>query len=434
MSGILSEIKKLNKGEVSVGIDFSGEYSQISYSTVGSDAVETVPMISGTTSYLIPTVLFKRGEVNQWYIGQEALDQADDTGLLIKNLVELAEKGEPVTAGEEEYLPAQLVALYLRRILSMASLSFSINKVNSLMISVENLSVTMVETLREAVRILGLKTSNVYFQNHMESFYYYSIYSPEDLWRRNVLLYDFSGNNIRSYMLECNNRTTPIVAYIQDMIYETVDLSMIKNPDITDRDKLKLDNAFHIICEESTRDHIISSIYLIGDNFNQDIFKESVRFLCKRGRVFGGNNLYSKGACYSAIDKKVHNEASESHVFLGNEKLKSNIGINAYKYGKQVYVPLLDAGVNWFETKVECELILDKEPRLDFVITPLTGKNPRVHEMILSDFPKRPERASRIRLSMSMISEDKVEIKVTDMGFGEIFPASDTEWSEVIEL
>lgn len=434
MGGILSEIKKLNKGEVAVGIDFAREYSQISYSLAGSDTVETVPMISGGTSYLIPTVLFKRGEVNQWYVGQEALDKAEETGLLIDNLVELAETGVSVTAGDEEYAPAQLVALYLRRILSMASLSFSVGKISSLMISVENLSVTMVDTLKEAVRILGLKTSNVYFQNHMESFYYYAIYGPEELWRRNVILYDFSGNTIHSYMLECNNRTTPIVAYIQDMEYETVDLSLVKNPETTDRDKLKLDNAFHIICEASTRDHIVSSIYLIGDNFNQDIFKESVKFLCKRGRVFGGNNLYSKGACFSAIDKRAANEASISHVFLGNEKLKANIGINALKFGKQVYVPLLDAGVNWFEAVRECDVILDSETKLDFVITPLTGKTPRIHEMILSDFPKRPARASKVHISLCMLSENQVEIKVTDKGFGEIFPASDTEWSEVIEL
>lgn len=434
MSGLFKGSDKLNKGDVIVGIDFSASFSQISYNIYGEEEIETVPMISGSSNYLIPSALFKRGEVNQWFVGQEALSQDPETGYLIDNLTEIAESGEDVTIGEESYEAARLVALYLRRILSMASLSFSMNKIASLMICVENLSEGMVDTLKKAVEVIGLKTSNVFFQNHMESFYYYSIYSPAELWRRNVLLYDFSGSRIKSYMLELNRKTTPVVAYISDITYETVDLTQVKSSEIDDKGRLRLDSAFYIICEESTKDVPVSSIYLIGDNFDQNIFGDSVKFLCKRGRVFGGNNLYSKGACYSALNKVTEYEISKNYVFLGNDKLKSNIGINVLKRGTQGYLPLLDAGVNWFEAYRECDLILDSENKLDFVITPLTGKTPLVHEMILSDFPKRPARTSRIRLTMSLINETKVEIKVTDLGFGELFPAGNTEWSEVIEL
>lgn len=436
MSGLFRHSEKLNKGDVLVGIDFSASFSQISYHVFQGEGaeldIETVSTIPGGDSYLIPTALFKRGEVNQWFVGEEALSQDPESGFLVDNLIEIAANGESITIGDETYEGARLVALYLRRILSMAGMSFSINKVTALMISVETLTTEMVAALREAVELIGLKTENVFFQNHMESFYYYAIYSPQELWNRNVLLYDFSGSRVKSYMLECNKKTTPIVAYISDITYETVELGRVKNPDITEKDKLRLDSAFYIVCEETTRDTMVSSIYLIGDNFDQDIFKDSVRFLCKRGRVFGGNNLYSKGACFSALNKLTETEVSKSHVFLGNDKLKSNIGVNAYKRGEQAYLPLLDAGENWFEASRELDLILDKENKLDFIITPLTGKSPLVHEMVLNDFPKRPQRTSRIRLNMHMISEKDVEVKVTDLGFGELFPAGNTEWSEVI--
>jgi len=94
VDGILSEIKKLNKGDVVVGIDLAADFTQLSYRVSGNDNVETLSHTNGGNDYLIPTVLFKRGEVNQWFVGTEAVSQEPESGYLIDNLVELAGKGD----------------------------------------------------------------------------------------------------------------------------------------------------------------------------------------------------------------------------------------------------------------------------------------------------------------------------------------------------
>ena len=78
------------------------------------------------------------------------------------------------------------------------------------------------------------------------------------------------------------------------------------------------------------------------------------------------------------------------------------------------------------------DLILDKGEILDFIVTPLNGKNVRSTKMYLTGMPLRPARATRIHLEMTMISEKKLNVIVSDMGFGEFFESSGLYWTTEI--
>ena len=80
------DVKKRNR-EYAVGLDLTDSYSQISVGPVDSDEVETLSVIPGQNNYLVPTVLFKRSEVNQWFAGREALRYKDTEGYYIDKLV-----------------------------------------------------------------------------------------------------------------------------------------------------------------------------------------------------------------------------------------------------------------------------------------------------------------------------------------------------------
>ena len=50
-------------------------------------------------------------------------------------------------------------------------------------------------------------------------------------------------------------------------------------------------------------------------------------------------------------------------------------------------------------------------------VTPLTGKTPRIVQLYLDGLEKRPPRATRLRIALSMGSVNEVNVKVTDLGF-----------------
>ena len=191
--------------------------------------------------------------------------------------------------------------------------------------------------------------------------------------------------------MECNKRTTPIVAYIHDEEFPFHGMSDQK------------DNELISIAKEICEGNLISSVYLIGEGFSEEWMKDSLRYLCKGRRVFQGNNLYSKGACYCLKEKHLGSDVGQEFVFLGNEKLKANIGLRVFRRGDESYYALLDAGINWFEAQFTGEFYLQDSKELELVITPLNGKNVKVISVPLEELPIDKCEMTRIKIQSSLI-------------------------------
>lgn len=178
----------------------------------------------------------------------------------------------------------------------------------------------------------------------------------------------------------------------------------------------------------------ISTVYLLGDGFRAGWQEQSLQFLCRNRRVFQGNNLFSKGACYGLLEKLEPSEEGKKHVFLGRDMLKANIGMNVMRQGKESYYALLDAGENWYELYKECDFLLTKEKELRFVITPLDGKHVQTKVIALPEENENGAPYTRYHMEMKMNAPDQVCVKITDLGFGEFYEASGNVWEEAFQI
>ena len=430
------EKDKLHNGSVLVGYDLGEQYSQISYLVYGQEDVDTVATVVGTKQYNIPTMLCKREGVNQWFYGKDAVKNAGEEGMIpVEGLLSLARKGDKIELDGESFDPVALLTLYLKRSMTLMNLIAPIDKIDAIMFTVDVLDDRMVEILTQASVNLGLKTTHIYFQSHTESFYYFMLHQPTELWNYQVIACEHDGRRLKTYRMECNKRTTPIVVLIEECSFETLIVPEETEEETIKQDAYRLaDERFLGILKKMCEGRIISSAYLLGDGFRAEWQKDSLQFLCHNRRVFQGNNLFSRGACYGLQEKLEPSEQGTKHVFLGKDKLKSNIGMNVLRQGKESYYALLDAGENWYETTKECEFLLADEHELAFVITPLTGKNIETKSMNLTGADRGGAPYTRYRLKMAMSGPETVRVKVTDLGFGELFPASGQVWEEMFDL
>lgn len=429
-------LDKLKNDKLVIGYELGEQVSQISYCYLNSDNPETLSVTAGTEQFNIPTVLCKRREVGQWFYGKEAMKYADqEEGTLVTGLLDLARKGEPVMVEDTEFDPVALLTLFIKRSLTLLSLVAGWESVSAVMFTCDQLDHRMIEVLTQVTTGLGLKNKKVFFQSHRESFYYYMLYQPKELWNHQVLLCDYREDYLKLYRLECNKRTTPVVVYIE--MEEHPEFCLDKLPDEEYARKQAMqekDRAFLEILTEQCEGKIISSAYLIGDGFKEEWMEDSLRYLCKGRRVFRGNNLYSKGACLGMKEKLNASENGNGYVFLGEDKLKANIGIKVLRRGVDSYFALLDAGQNWFDCRKECEFILEDEPAFELRVTPLNGKDATVVEISLDDLPDRPERTTRIHLEIFLKDASTVVLKMEDMGFGEFFSSSGKSWQEEFQV
>lgn len=422
---------KLHKGSVLVGYDLGEKYSQISYCVYGQEEATTIATVVGTKQYNIPTMLCKRQGVNQWFYGKDAVKNMDEEGMLpLGGLLSLAKKGEEIELDGETFDPVALLTLFLKRSMTLMNFIATVEKIEAIMFTVDELDDRMVEVLAQAAANLGLKTPHIYFQSHTDSFYSFMLHQPPELWNYQAMACEHDGVRLKIYRMECNKRTTPIVVLIEEQIYETLVIPEETEEEAVREDAYRMaDERFLGILRKMCEGRIISSVYLLGDGFRAEWDKQSIQFLCHNRRVFRGNNLFSRGACYGLQEKLEPSETGSKHVFLGKDKLKSNIGMNVLRQGKESYYALLDAGENWYEVEKECEFLLEGDRELEFVVTPLTGKDIETKVIPLAGGNKDVP-YTRYRMEMAMSAPEIVQIKVTDMGFGELFPASGQVWEE----
>lgn len=430
---IKEAIGKITKDRIVMGFDLSDEFSQISYMAMSDSEPKTVSTVVGGDQMCIPTKLGKVTGENTWTFGADAAKlEEEDRGTVISDLISKARTGKLVTVEGREYDPTDLLALYMKKCFSLLSLVAPIEKVSIIVITVDHPDSETIEILSRAITTLRIKPEKVFYQSHSESTYHYMIHQKKDLWIHDVLICHIKEDDLFVRTVKKNINTNPTVVMMEENSYRTVSAKAVKNGNPTFLHSM--DQALNTILCGYCEDKYVSSIFLLGEGFEGDWYPESLKYMCKNRRVFGGNNLFSKGACYGAAEKLEESEVAAKHVFLGKDKVKANVGMKVMKEGEETYIALLDAGKNWYETSKECEFILDHEDTLNFIVTPLNGKNVKTVPMYLTGMPVRPPKATRIHMEMKMISERKLLVCVTDLGFGEFFAPSGQQWKSEIVL
>ncbi len=419
---------KQNKDRIVIGYDLSNTYAQISYCSMDGEEPETLSVVAGAEEFNIPVLLCKKKSSGQWVCGKEAQKASENgDGVLLRQLLDAALDEKNTMIDGQEYAAIDLLALFIKRSFALLPVMTTPERIEAVIITVRDAGPKLIDVLKRATKVLKIVASRISFITYEESFYYFMLYQMEELQNHQILVCDATRDYLQTYRLERNRNTTPNVAYVERIEYPEFPVCGNR---LADEDK---DRQFLRILTETCENRIFPGVYLIGEGFYDDWCKESLKFLCRNRRVFKGNNLFSKGACFAAKEK-VAESRGKNMLFLGEDKLKSNLGIEVYRRGEKVYLPLMDAGSRWYEAKKEAELILDETDTVPIVITPVNGRGVKIANFLLTDLPERPRRACRIHLSVKMLSESRVWVSIRDMGFGEVALPSGMEWTEEFDL
>ena len=342
-----------------------------------------------------------------------------------------ADSGGPVSIsvvpGAEKYrIPTESLELFLKKALRLLKPYGRIHEAMAVVFSVDTLEEGLVERIKQAaMRTMGVPESRIYVQTRQESFCAYVLNQPKEIWRHQAVLFDYEGEELQGMVLNVNPRTTPFLARVEREEGWSRPISGLQ--------QTNKNEVFQELIREIFSGRPVSTVYLVGDGFEENWYEDSLKLLCNGRRVFAGNNLYAKGACYRAMRAASRNEAA-SYVFLGADKISYNVCLRTPGIGKNSMYTLLNAGESWYEAKAGCEVLLYDEPVVEFYFQPMQGPEGLKESLLLEGLPDRPSRASRLRIEVEFVSVERLQITVRDMGFGELFPSSDLCWAEEVDL
>lgn len=379
--------------ELAIGIDLGPESSQLTFYNRQNSGPRTVSVVPGEDNYQIATP---------------------------KNLFSLV----------EENLEEGIVLLsdFLHQCLGLLATAGKPDNVVAV-VTMKKMTGRWADAIKRAFSMIGVPAGNVYLQDHRESFYWFMLNQRKELWTYQVALFTCEKGKVTAWELSVDRKTRPIIVSIDEkgMLYldEKARNGMEEYAWNVSRDQKFLELAQKMFGKRS-----FSSVYLAGDEFDKSWLTESLTFLCNRRKVFMGQNLYTMGACYGAMEY-AHMTKLGEYLYAGPDMIDQNIGMEMLIRGHKEFYPMISAGVNWYMARHTCEFILDDIDEIVLYSRNMNGEQ-LSHTVKLENLPKRPNRATRLHMELKFISKRKCRLEITDMGLGGLYPATGKKWEAVI--
>ena len=194
--------------------------------------------------------------------------------------------GEQLEIGGEWFEAAALLALFIKRSLSLLGGAMRPEKADFFMFTLERVDRQALEMVERIALLLSLPPERVSCQSRAESFFFYNISQPEELWRHSCLICDFGGERLKTLLLEVNRHTRPA----------TVTVAQEEHPELERQDdREEMDEAFLSIFRSVSDGRIIDTVYLIGDGFAGEWYPKTLAVMCRNRRVFQGITSTARG-------------------------------------------------------------------------------------------------------------------------------------------
>ena len=412
-----------------IGYDINAKMCQISYYNEKTQEPETVDTGIEKENNQIPLVMNYYKET--WTYGRQArrMSTVRDS-ICVEGIWECALGNRKIEVDGQEYEGVQLLTDFVKYTLNgfeeIESITFTVPEKN------EDIRVL----LKGIGQKLGVAKENIYVQDYKESFCHYMFNQPKELWQYEAALFYCDEDVIRAYMLrELKNSSQKsresfvTVDKVADARMEELEAVY---PVLHVEKAKAADEHFKRFIQSVFNKKMISSVFLTGDGFENNWYPKSLRVLCNGRRAFMGNNLYSKGACYTAQRRK--EEQSDAPVYLDETKLTEQISVRMRVNGEEGWYPLVSWGNHWYESDRQFEVLLGDTEDIEIHVDSLVTGRHLVESVSLKGLPDRKNYALRLKISTFFSDEKTCHIIFEDMGFGEFFAPSGFRLEKIIEL
>ncbi|MBE6003954.1 MAG: hypothetical protein E7232_07705 [Lachnospiraceae bacterium] len=381
-----------------------------------------------TVSRFQPTVIAKDKTDDKWTIGEDAYKATlAGSGVIVDKLLSLLEKNGTATIARVKYKAIDILARYFRELLGKDG---SKTEDDIVAISIRKPNRDLVSKLKEAVVKAGVHEDNVYIMSHTESFAHFVLDQDNSLYNRMVGMFELNNQCLYYYEMHVSRGTKRYVMVGSEAEDEAFSLDILKT---TSGGKIA-DKILITVADRVMNNKSYSAIFLSGRGFQDTNFATNfMNYICKRRRVLIEPGMFAIGA-----EICVKNQAegkNEEYMILCDTRCKSDVSVKVMLNEKPEILPIVRAGESWMDTSSCYEMILDNQDYIDFQVTSIAKpQRPLRLRMMLDTFPERDKRTTRIRMSTEFTDADTLRVTVRDLGFGDIFPASDKEIVEEIDL
>lgn len=407
-----------------IGYDLNHDFCQISYGGNPEEEPETLYLMDEKEGTELPLIIARRDNSSEWITGMEARRiDAISNGVVVRDLLRKALNKETISVGEERVSVISLLTMFIEQSMQRIYLPNLQEYETYLIFTVPEISEDVITLLKSIAAKLGFSGRQVFVQDYKESFYDFMIHQSRELWNYDVAMFDFEGGTLYGYRMDKE-------ALVKGRRSE---LLTVKKQAYPDANGAPVDDDHFLQCAQQLfSKKLLSSVYLIGQQFEEDWYPKTLRYICNGRRAFRGRNLFSKGACYGGFRKA--GIVRPETVYLDSYKVVSQISLRLKVNGKEQWYPLVYQGENWYEINRSIEILLDQTTELKIRVDSIGSTMPREESIRLEGLFETQRRTVRLYVEVVFLASNRCRIRIRDIDFGEIRKAAGYEFTYNLQI
>lgn len=380
----------------------------------------------------VPAVICREKKDDLWYIGESAYRMAlNGKGVLTDKLLSLLKKGGTSTIARKAYTAQQLLGSMISAVLWQLLNGRSPESIDRLVISLHTVEKPDMDSIIDAAEGSGIKRDRISIISHTDAFVYYTLSQSKELYANMTGLFDLSDEQLSFYKMKAVRGISrnSVVAECTDL-EENFRIGILKKEAGSELgDRIMTDAA-----KRCLSGNIYSSVILTGKGFERtDWAKSFIEFVCRKRKVIYEKGLFAIGAAVCACH--LSSGGAYPYLVFSDTSVTSEISVKVRLGEKNTRLVLIRSGQPWYNASAYAEVLLHEQDYIDIDIEPVDKNGvKRSARIMLDGFEKRPDRCTRVSIEIFMSSSDTMEITVRDMGFGDLFPASEAVVSEAVRL
>lgn len=411
-----------------LGMDVCAENTQLSFFNQQTKEPESICQLNTVDTYLLPNVAFFCEETKRWYIGSEALEHRfHQKGTMLEQVVEKLESTERMIFQEETYTYEDVLLVILKGHIMDFLNRYEDAQIERLVITVYKYSNALFRVLHMLQDELGLYEDKFFIIGHTSAYLHFIFQQPESLRNNSVGLFDYGPEGLDFYRVDIARRTTPQVVTVVHKDFRNC-MGYYRVYD----DKKELDQRFLEVVQEVLKEAYMSAVYLTGCGFTEMWANASQNALCNGRRVFVGQNIYTKGACYSAyIGSHVINP--NKYIVNAEDMVHSDVGILSGGTSN-TFIPIARGGREWYNMRGRIQVCLDDTNRVELVYKNHYNQEAMREIIEIHGLPSRPNKTTRLSLEVEMYSGTRGAVVIRDEGFGKLYPTTNKIYRKEFSL
>ena len=404
-----------------LGIDFSKTDMQIGIWNEERTCADVYRFPDYMGGEIIPTMVIANAE-GKLLVAKEALDygmkmQKHGITSLYGNLT-----NEKVELGGVESNVNEVFAYYLQEILSTIRKRYGSASIARIGITGERMMEEKKAHLEEIMESIGYSSEKLFFASHADAVLWYEICEGT---KGGSMTLDFDSKGMIAYLVNSGNEELEIPYYVETIDYSSLMPGGLSG--IIDEEERK--NCFTNITELAIARKAISRLYVTGTIVETPGINQILgRFFNTGRRIFTGRSLYCLGACYLAVKEKLSKKA------IGDNQIFHNVSLEAYEDAIVHQVPLLKAGTLLTNAGAEIQVILDDTKEMKFQIEDVRTAEAIHCTLHPEEFIYRENKTLRLEIQARFLDYETLVLKVRDVGFGDICPATYRVWEQIVNL